>query len=195
MNLVLHSDDMNLLAHWEESLNQKYEIVDDLNVLKTMRDKVVVINYSAFNSNHKELIRLLDENGNRVLVLHRTPSIATAREMLSYGAKGYGNALMKGHFLIFAIESIIDDMIWLHPEFTSQLIAQIPIQAERDVSFLLEKLSHREKEVALLLKDGATYKVVAEKLNITPRTVKAHAQSVYVKLQVKDRLALALILK
>ena len=195
MNLVLHSDDMNLLAHWEESLNQKYEIVDDLNVLKTMRDKVVVINYSAFHSHQKELIRLLDENGNRVLVLHRTPNIETAREMLSYGAKGYGNALMKGHFLIFAIESIIDDMIWLHPEFTSQLIAQIPIQAERDVSLILEKLSHREKEVALLLKDGATYKVVAEKLNITPRTVKAHAQSVYVKLQVKDRLALALILK
>lgn len=195
MNVVLHSDDINLLSHWEKSLDRKCEIVDDLNDLKTMRDKVIIINYSAFNSNQKDFLRLLEENANQVLVLHRTPDIGTAREVLGYGAKGYGNALMKGHFLAFAIESVKDGMVWLHPEFTSQLIAQIPAQEDKNLSRILDKLSQREKEVAILLKDGNSYKEISEKLSVTPRTVKAHAHNVYAKLHVKDRLALALLLR
>ena len=129
------------------------------------------------------------------MILHRTPNIQTAREMLSYGAKAYGNALMKEHFIHSAIQTMKEGLVWLHPEFTSQLITQIPTSKDKDVTELLEVLSSREKEVAELLKDGATYKSVAQKLDITPRTVKAHAQSIYLKLHVKDRLALALLLK
>ncbi len=154
-----------------------------------------MLNYSALNSSQRETISLLSSNNNLVLVLHRTPDISTAKSVLSYGAKGYGNALMKEHFLLSAIDTIKEDMIWLHPEFTSQLINQIAPNNDKNISSLMEKLSQREKDVALLLKNGDTYKVIAENLRITPRTVKAHAQSIYTKLHVKDRLALALLLK
>ena len=133
--------------------------------------------------------------GNKVLVLDRTPNIERGRRVLSLGAKGYGNALMKEHFLLSAFDAIIEGLVWLHPEFTSSLIEQIPQNNEKDISSFLRHLSEREKEVALLLKEGDTYKAIAEQLNITPRTVKAHANSIYTKLQVKDRLALALLLK
>ena len=51
------------------------------------------------------------------------------------------------------------------------------------------------QKLSLLLKDGSTYKEVSSKLDITSRTVKAHAQSIYTKLYVKNRLALALLLR
>ncbi len=195
MQTILHSDDINLLDYWEKSCREECIVFDELQELKNSRGNIIIINYSAFNSAQKEVITSLTKDENLVLVLHRTPNIDTAREVLSYGAKAYGNALMKEHFIHSAIDAMKDGLIWLHPEFTSQLITQLPVKNNRDVSWVLKKLSDREKEVAILLKSGDTYKSVGEKLEITPRTVKAHAQSIYSKLHVKDRLALALLLK
>jgi DNA-binding NarL/FixJ family response regulator len=74
------------------------------------------------------------------------------------------------------------------------MINDLPVSNTFDDAKLSE-LTSREKEVALLLKEGKTYKNIAQKLDITPRTVKAHAGHIYTKLNVKDRLALALLLK
>ena len=195
MSIFLYSDDINLLSHWEKSFAGNFTVKYELDDLKSVKNQVIVLNYSALNSQEKEVISLLDSRNNKVLVLHRTPDIKTAREVLGYGAKGYGNALMKEHFLHFAVESIKDGMVWLHPEFTSQLIAQIPPKEDKDLLEYFTDLSQREEEVAILLKDGDSYKTIAEKLDITPRTVKAHAHNIYTKLHVKDRLDLALLLK
>jgi DNA-binding NarL/FixJ family response regulator len=195
MKIILHSDDIVLLSYWEKSFAKECIIYDELDELKKSNNNIIIVNYSALNGEQKEIIELLNKNSNRILVLHRTPDIDTARELLSYGAQAYGNALMKEHFLISAVETIREGLVWLHPEFTSQLIAKIPHKESKNISFMLDKLSLREKEVAILLKDGDTYKTIASKLNITPRTVKAHAQKIYTKLHVKDRLALALLLK
>ena len=195
MSIFLFSDDVNLLSHWEKSFTNNLTIIYELDELESVHNQVIILNYSALDTAQEKIITLLDTNKNKVLVLHRTPDIKTAREVLGYGAKGYGNALMKEHFLHFAVESIKDGMVWLHPEFTSQLIAQILPKEDKDLSEYFVDLSSREEEVAILLKDGDSYKTIAQKLDITPRTVKAHAHNVYVKLHVKDRLDLALLLK
>ena len=195
MQIVLYSDDINLLSHWQNVWKDKCTIVDDISTLLLIRNSIVIINYSAFEAKQRERILELKRSGNSVLVLHRVPNIDMGRQLLEFGANGYGNALMKEHFLLSAIDAIEEGLIWLHPEFTSALIAEITPKKENDISLKIAPLSDREKEVVFLLKDGATYKRVAEALNITPRTVKAHASSIYTKLHVKDRLALALLLK
>lgn len=194
MQIVLHSDDILLLEHWENAIQEKCILIDDLEDLKNIVESLIIINYSAFNSECKDILKSLRVS-NKVLILHRTPDINTAKDLLAQGAKGYGNALMREHFIVSAIETIKEDMIWLYPEFTTMLIAQIPQEQENKNFSQLEILSSREKEVALHLKDGLTYKDIATKLDITPRTVKAHASHVYNKLAVKDRLGLALFLK
>ena len=194
MNIVLHSDDMFLIEHWEKALKNRCTVIDDIDDLYSVEDSIIVMNYSVCNSMCKDILKKLNCK-NRVLVLHRAPNIVTAKEVLSYGAKGYGNALMRDHFIISAVETIKDDMVWLYPEFTTMLIKEIDKKQSNPNISKLNVLSDREKEVALLLIDGDTYKDVAQKLDITPRTVKAHAKHIYTKLAVKDRLALALLLK
>lgn len=56
----------------------------------------------------------------------------------------------------------------------------------------LSKLTRREREVAELVGSGANNKVIARKLLITDRTVKAHLTAIYDKLNISDRLQLAL---
>lgn len=55
-------------------------------------------------------------------------------------------------------------------------------------------LTPREKEVALLLAEGKTYKVISETLFISLPTVKTHVSNVYRKCDVKNRTELTLLL-
>jgi len=194
MNIVLHSDDINLLSYWHKALaEKKVQIEDDLANLSKMNNKLIILNYSSIREDEDFLSKLID-NENKILMLHRVPSLSTAKKLLKIGIQGYGNALMKEHFILAAIATIEENLIWLYPELTSELITEIP-SSKQETTPLLEKLTIREKEVALLLKDAYSYKKIAETLDITPRTVKAHAGHIYTKLDVKDRLGLALLLK
>ncbi len=195
MKVILHSDDINLLSHWQKALNSKYEIIDDLDELLNVTSSLIIINFSACLPSCNDVLKSLVSGENKVLVLHRTPELPVAKKLLRLGAMGYGNALMREHFIVSAVNAIEDNMVWLYPEFTSQLIMDIPTTKESEDEEQLSKLTAREKEVALLLKEAYPYKEIALKLDITPRTVKAHAQNAYAKLNVKDRLALALLLK
>lgn len=194
MKIVLYSDDINLLTHWESAIQKPCEVVESLEEIFQFSNTLVVVNYSACESKCTEVLLRLAKQKNRVLVLHRTPSFETAKELLGLGAYGYGNAMMRAHFIVAALQTIEEDMIWIYPEFTSQLILGITPKTTVD-NDIMKVLSSREKEVALLLKEGKTYKEIGETLNITPRTIKAHAQQIYTKLHVKDRLALALLLR
>jgi DNA-binding NarL/FixJ family response regulator len=197
MKIILHSDDMLLLEYWEDAIKEKFTLIDDLDDLLEVEDSLVIVNYSAFDSSCEDILKKLKIKNNMVLVLHRVPNIETAKFVLKNGARGYGNALMREHFIVSAIETIKDGMIWLYPELTTMLIEEIPSTTSKsNKNYLkLELLSKREKQVAIFLKDGLTYKEIANELKIKPRTVKAHAGKIYKKLSVKDRLGLALLLK
>jgi len=195
MKVLIHSDDVNLLSHWQKSLNNECEVIDDLDELLNVTSRLIIVNFSACLPNCDDVLKSLTANDNKILVLHRTPELVVAKRLLRVGAMGYGNALMRGHFIVAALNAIEDNMVWLYPELTSQLIMEIPTTNEENSDAQLSKLTSREKEVALLLKEAYPYKEIALKLDITPRTVKAHAQNAYSKLNVKDRLALALLLK
>ncbi|WP_428739987.1 LuxR C-terminal-related transcriptional regulator [Sulfurimonas sp.] len=195
MQVVLHSDDINLLSYWQEVIEKECKIIDSLEELQLVRSSLVVVNYSACAAKCNNLIIELRSRGNSVLMLHRTPSLEAAKLLLQVGVMGYGNAMMKGHFINAAIDTIEEGMVWLYPELTSDLIKSIEANPQKNNDFILEKLTDREKEVALLLKDGESYNSIANTLNITARTVKAHALSCYAKLGVHDRVGFTLLFK
>jgi DNA-binding NarL/FixJ family response regulator len=194
MKIILHSDDINLLLHWQNAIQKDYIVIDTLDELLEIDSSLIIVNFSACQPDCQEIIKNLTKKSNKVLILHRTPTLAIAKTLLKSGAMGYGNALMREHFILSAISTLKDNMVWLYPEFTSELITQIPASNNANEEQLSE-LTVREKEVALLLRDGLSYKEIAENLDITTRTVKAHAQHTYAKLGIKDRLGLALLIK
>jgi len=62
-------------------------------------------------------------------------------------------------------------------------------------SELLQELSPRELEVANMVSTGENNKEIAKQLTISERTVKAHLTSTFKKINVSDRLHLALFMK
>lgn len=128
------------------------------------------------------------------MVLSTTPTFEQARTYLAMGAKGYGNTMMHESYLVSAFQSIYEGNMWLSPEYITKMIQDLPSMPKKETN-PLTTLSHREAEVATLLSQGDSHKEIAEKLQITVRTVKAHASAIYSRLNIKDRLALALLLR
>ena len=75
------------------------------------------------------------------------------------------------------------------------VITQEKNKLKQTIGDLLANLTRREYEIATLVGDGETNKQIARRLAITERTVKAHLTEVFRKLDVADRLKLALIVK
>ncbi|MDF2905019.1 MAG: transcriptional regulator, LuxR family [Herbinix sp.] len=52
---------------------------------------------------------------------------------------------------------------------------------------LIEHLTERESEIATLLMQGRTYKMIAAKLYLSENTIKTHIKNIYSKLQVRNK--------
>ncbi|MFA6187800.1 MAG: LuxR C-terminal-related transcriptional regulator [Sulfuricurvum sp.] len=132
----------------------------------------------------------------RVMVFSIHPDFTEAQKFLQMGAMGYGNAMMHETHLHSAYQALEEGKVWLHPDFITLMISQIrDHNGNKEKSLTaLDILSNREREVAVMLGDGASHQEIADGLDITIRTVKAHATAIYQKLDVKDRLALSLLL-
>ena len=125
-----------------------------------------------------------------ILILSEFPKFEEGKKFLKLGVKGYANMYIHKKHLLQAIEVIDGGNIWLYPDFMTSLISDV-IEEKKPNTFFMRKLSEREKETALLVAEGKTNKEIAQTLNITERTVKAHLSSIYQKTDVSDRLSLA----
>lgn len=186
----------------DEYLNQRW-----LNALGTIQPRssrqiTSDMEYNAIVFLDDEILKELSDTEqkklflHRVMVLSRIPDFIEAQEFLHLGAMGYGNAMMHESHLVSAYHALEEGKIWLHPDFITLMITQIQKGQNGKAKSLsvLDVLSPREREVALMLGEGSTHQEIADTLDITVRTVKAHASAIYQKLSVKDRLALSLLL-
>lgn len=72
-------------------------------------------------------------------------------------------------------------------EFESKAVAQIPNSKSQIPNPLIEPLTNRELDVLELLAQRLQNKEIAEKLFVSPATVKSHLESIYQKLNVSKR--------
>lgn len=128
-----------------------------------------------------------------IIALSPVPVYREAAAVLRTGAKGYGNRHMRKDNLWQAIESVKAGQIWLPPEIVAALIEKI--EPEEQSNALLNELSEREQEVALMVTEGMSNQQIADKIFVSLRTVKAHLSSIYSKTGLRNRLALGLKLK
>lgn len=194
MKLYLVSDDITLRARWMGILSSLHPTTFSEFSFDIRASSIVMILDTVLKDVSDENLKKFFEN--RVMILSLTPNFLEAQKFLALGAMGYGNAMMHESHLYSVYQALEEGKIWLHPDFITFLITQIHDQKtpkEKSLE-ILDILSKREREVALLLGEGATHQEISDALDITVRTVKAHATAIYQKLDVKDRLALSLLL-
>lgn len=130
----------------------------------------------------------------RVIALASVPMYEEAVRLLKFGVKAYGNRRMTPKNLIQAIKTVNTGQVWLPPSILGNIITAIP-HSQHNGSIKLSELSERELEVANLVGLGKSNKEIAEDMEITVRTVKAHLSSIFIKTNSRDRVELALKIK
>jgi len=189
MKTVIYSYDINHIMHWEKIL-QKPLLVDEMNELKNIKECIVVLAYES-GSEFELVLKVLAHNKNLVLILDTVPTLPKAKVVFGLGARGYGNTLMSQVYMHSAIETIQSDNIWFIPTLTKELIQSMNATVdEAKIENVLQNLTDKEKEIALLLKEGHYNQEIADKLNISINTVKSHIKNIYAKVGVKDKLSL-----
>ena len=130
----------------------------------------------------------------RIIFTNTVPSDTEAFAALQAGCYGYCHAAAPLETLQQVLQSVANGGIWVGQALVQRLliaINQLPAKMAEQAS--LTSLSEREREVARLVARGAANKIIARELAITERTVKAHLSSIFDKLQVGDRIQLALL--
>jgi DNA-binding NarL/FixJ family response regulator len=113
----------------------------------------------------------------RILILSTSDGDDDVYRALQAGAVGYILKSSPGEQLIPAIHAVMRGERWIPPEVASRL-------ADRS---LREELSMREVQVLQELARGGSNKEIANALNITEHTVKAHIKNILAKLPARDR--------
>jgi two-component system nitrate/nitrite response regulator NarL len=131
-----------------------------------------------------------------VVILSDTPDDSEALAALSAQARGYCNSHAGAEVLAKVASVVTQGGLWIgealmHRILSVQHLITVPAAAAQPD--WRSKLTAREAEVAALAGTGTRYKDIARELFITERTVKAHMGAILDKLDLRDRLQLALL--
>lgn len=174
-------------------------VTDDFNTLNTFvhtqKSCVLMHHVDDFNKDINDAMILLLKNNPHVsaIALSNQPNELQGCQYLQNGYKSYLHTLSNQTILHSAIESVSTGNIYVYPKLMQFLVSQIPNNLQPKKS--LEHLTPKELEVLQLVSQGFSNAKIATELDIAEVTVKKHIGVLFDKLQVKDRLSLALILR
>ncbi|MDT8311095.1 MAG: response regulator transcription factor [Methylophaga sp.] len=133
----------------------------------------------------------------RILIVGPQLPVAMQIAALKLGARGYFNEDLPLEKLRIAIQLILQGEVWVERHLISDLIDELNHAPKIDDAHreAADSLSPKEREVATLVSHGATNKMIARKMNITERTVKAHLTTIFQKMNLPDRLSLAIVFR
>ena len=130
-----------------------------------------------------------------ILVASVKPNDEQGRQFLAAGAKGYLHGYTSEEGLDTALRVVANGGVWMGATILTRLLRQLEKGAASVAigpSEWSAGLTPRETEVAERAARGLANQAIADELGITERTVRAHISSVFEKLNVADRLMLAL---
>jgi DNA-binding NarL/FixJ family response regulator len=130
--------------------------------------------------------------GVKVVGLTAARSIALAIQTLDAGAFGYVLKQSSVEELTLAIQALGRGERFITHGFSNRLVIALQDEAVRKKAALAIKLSMRESQIARFLMAGKTNKEIAHSLHISERTVKHYMTQMMQKLNVRNRMEVAI---
>ena len=126
----------------------------------------------------------------KVLALSMFSDERTIIRMLRQGARGYIMKNIEPEELKKALDSVVKKNFYLSDEISGKIISGLHKDADREEE--PPSLTQREKDFLRLICSEITYKDIAAKMFVSPRTVDEYRNSLFEKLKVKSRVGLVM---
>lgn len=200
--LILVSQDVGLLTHWLRVFGKSHSRIaatlQDISRRQRDVDATIWVDDalpSPPDWHGEEWQRLLRMPHVRVVATSSFPNDDKAIKALDAGCAGFCHAYADATTLRQVNQVIDAGQVWIGKNLMQRLLQgtnRIAEATNRELFDWSAALTHREREVAILAANGASNLAISVDCNISERTVKAHLTSVFSKLDITDRLQLAL---
>ena len=136
------------------------------------------------------------KTNSKVIVFSHSDAVEDIIESIRIGVDGYLLKSIEPAHLLHAIQLIRSGIRVISPRISyiyrkSQRVRG-PVEPD---NVGMQKLSHREIDVARLIAHGHSNKIISRKLFITEGTVKIHVKNILRKLGMKSRIEVALLIR
>ncbi|WCN08810.1 response regulator transcription factor [Marinomonas mediterranea] len=207
MNILCWNTDDAIWQHWAKVMPLQSKVIrvqSSEEVFEALNRKASEFEYCFVFLGDENFSRMVEDvvaikiqfSDLKLIAFPNRSSQDAALRMLSNGVNGQCNPYIAQDQLALVLSVVDSGEIWGGKVFIQQLIKQTA-QREHVLTndTVLDELSDRERDVALFIAKGLTNKQIAGEMDIVERTVKAHLTAIFKKLNVKDRLALALLVQ
>lgn len=166
---------------FEQEFNNEDIFILDIDQFDTLEDI-----FKFFNNLPKSL---------NVIAILDSPRLAHGAFLIKKGFKSYLGKKTSKIIVEQAIKTVIEGNIWLYPQLMNFIIKNIEVSnTEVDTTVNLDILTQKEQDIANLVAQGYSNKEISQSLGIQLVTVKKHIGNIFLKLNVKDRVALAILI-
>jgi two-component system, NarL family, nitrate/nitrite response regulator NarL len=202
LNLVLIDDHPIVLAGLVDILrsHKDYNVVatgttaDAALRLVRENDCDVLVADLSLPGNIGEAIRQirLERPSVRVLVFTANSSVETCIQMLAMGATGYVLKGSSGGDLFYALEEVAAGKEYISSSMATKVIREMRTAEQRKMERASVALNSREDQVVRELLNGASNKEIANKLNLSDKTVKHYMTQIMQKFNARNRVEVVL---
>jgi two-component system nitrate/nitrite response regulator NarL len=202
--LLLCSSNDTVRARWVNALQGSHQLhqassqAEAKALLKLYGVDIILLHRSMVDMDEMAQVCLNKADACRLFLLSDRPTDEEGLRFLRMGGMGYANTYIAAERLKVAVRVIETGAVWVGQKLMQKLI-ELSAKAQPNGDEVVaehttfEGLSKREYQIAALVAEGLGNPAIAEQLDITERTVKAHLGHIYAKTNIKGRLNLALL--
>ena len=197
--MIIVSSDQQRIDHWQSVSGVKAKVTTSLTDVEkwSAKEKTVLVDLGSFSEADKNQLEQMINTHREVgfFVFVALPEEMDGIRWIRAGAKGYGNRLMNDIVMEAALSSMNEGEIWASKLVVQFLLNKLQQSGMAGSVAGLTMLTDREREIADAVSQGLNNKEISEKFEISERTVKAHLNKVFKKMNVNSRVQLALELE
>jgi len=168
-----------------------------LTLIGKLKPSIVLLDLGLRSQNSLEIVKLVKKNfqETKIIVMDLIPSQADVFEFVQAGVSGFMLKDISVTEFLKTIRSVYQGARVLPSHLTGSLFSQIVEHAVNGFkpSAIVEsvRMTKRERQVIELIADGSTNKEIAQKLHLSPYTVKSHVHNILEKLALNTRVQIA----
>ena len=178
--LINEADDLTVCGE-ADSLSQ------GLALLRELKPALALVDLSLGDGHGLELIKQARAEGltTRLLVVSMMDESLYADRVLRAGAEGYLRKEEATENIVTAIRDVLIGKVYLSATATARVLNQVATKDGVDKT-PIETLSDRELEVFELLGSGLSSRDIAERLELSVKTVETYREKIKAKLSLKN---------
>ncbi len=165
---------------------------DTVQLAKRLEPDVVVMDVAMPDLNGVEAAHKILSGGvpTKILAVSMHSDSGYVKRMLKVGASGYLVKECAAEELALAIRAVVSNQVYVSPRVVGVVVSDYVQHLQGEVSPESPVLSAREREVLQLISEGASTTEIAERINLSAKTVQTHRQRIMDKLDLHSIAAL-----